>query len=69
MHSLKLIVFFRYREYCTRRLKRLRKVLNFKFKGDRKGITLKKVTEDNFNDPRFVFLNFLAKLKVVFRKF
>jgi len=54
-HGLKHDNYQRYREYCTRRLKRLRKVLNFKM-GDKRKVNPKKVTEDNFNDPRFVML-------------
>lgn len=54
-HGLRHSHYQRYREYCSRRLKRLRKVLNFKM-GDKKRVTPKKITEANFTDPRFVMM-------------
>ena len=50
-HGLRHGNYQRYREYCSRRLQRLRKVLKFKM-GDKRRVTPKKVTEYSFTDAR-----------------
>ncbi|XP_077643474.1 signal recognition particle subunit SRP68 isoform X1 [Lonchura striata] len=54
-HGLRHGDFQRYRGYCSRRLRRLRKTLNFKM-GNRHKFTGKKVTEEILSDNRYLLL-------------
>ncbi|XP_066237358.1 signal recognition particle subunit SRP68 isoform X2 [Saccopteryx leptura] len=54
-HGLRHGDFQRYRGYCSRRQRRLRKTLNFKM-GNRHKFTGKKVTEDLLTDNRYLLL-------------
>ncbi|CAI5766074.1 signal recognition particle subunit SRP68 [Podarcis lilfordi] len=54
-HGLRHGDFQRYRGYCSRRLRRLRKTLNFKM-GNRHKFTGKKVTEELLSDNRYLLL-------------
>ncbi|XP_018617700.1 signal recognition particle subunit SRP68 [Scleropages formosus] len=54
-HGLRHGDYQRYRGYCSRRLRRLRKTLGFKM-GNRHKFTGKKVTEDMLTDNRFLLL-------------
>ncbi|XP_006886257.1 PREDICTED: signal recognition particle subunit SRP68 isoform X2 [Elephantulus edwardii] len=54
-HGLRHGDFQRYRGYCSRRQRRLRKTLNFKM-GNRHKFTGKKVTEDLLTDSRYLLL-------------
>ncbi|XP_068269577.1 signal recognition particle subunit SRP68 isoform X2 [Nyctibius grandis] len=54
-HGLRHGDFQRYRAYCSRRLRRLRKTLNFKM-GNRHKFTGKKVTEEMLSDNRYLLL-------------
>ncbi|XP_078510691.1 signal recognition particle subunit SRP68 [Lissotriton helveticus] len=54
-HGLRHGDFQRYRGYCSRRLRRLRKTLNFKM-GNRHKFTGKKVTEELLTDNRYLLL-------------
>uniref|UniRef100_A0A3B3RXY2 Signal recognition particle subunit SRP68 n=2 Tax=Paramormyrops kingsleyae TaxID=1676925 RepID=A0A3B3RXY2_9TELE len=54
-HGLRHGDYQRYRGYCSRRLRRLRKTLGFKM-GNRHKFTGKKVTEDMLTDNRYLLL-------------
>uniref|UniRef100_A0A8C4WSL0 Signal recognition particle subunit SRP68 n=1 Tax=Gopherus evgoodei TaxID=1825980 RepID=A0A8C4WSL0_9SAUR len=54
-HGLRHGDFQRYRGYCSRRLRRLRKTLSFKM-GNRHKFTGKKVTEEILSDNRYLLL-------------
>ncbi|KAG8446162.1 hypothetical protein GDO86_013856 [Hymenochirus boettgeri] len=54
-HGMRHGDFQRYRGYCSRRLRRLRKTLNFKM-GNRHKFTGKKVTVEMLSDNRFLLL-------------
>ncbi|XP_039183938.1 signal recognition particle subunit SRP68 [Crotalus tigris] len=54
-HGLRHGDFQRYRGYCSRRLRRLRKTLNFKM-GNRHKFTGKKITEELLSDNRYLLL-------------
>ncbi|XP_044777706.1 signal recognition particle subunit SRP68 isoform X2 [Neomonachus schauinslandi] len=54
-HGLRHGDFQRYRGYCSRRQRRLRKTLNFKM-GNRHKFTGKKITEDLLTDNRYLLL-------------
>ncbi|XP_056405412.1 signal recognition particle subunit SRP68 [Hyla sarda] len=54
-HGMRHGDFQRYRGYCSRRLRRLRKTLNFKM-GNRHKFTGKKVTVDMMSDNRYLLL-------------
>ncbi|XP_038597984.1 signal recognition particle subunit SRP68 [Tachyglossus aculeatus] len=54
-HGLRHGDFQRYRGYCSRRQRRLRKTLNFKM-GNRHKFTGKKVTEELLSDSRYLLL-------------
>lgn len=54
-HGLRHGDYQRYRQYCTRRLKRVRNSLHFKL-GTRHGYKGKKITEENATDSRFLYL-------------
>ncbi|XP_044154048.1 signal recognition particle subunit SRP68 [Bufo gargarizans] len=54
-HGMRHGDFQRYRGYCSRRLKRLRKTLNFKM-GNRHKFTGKKVAADMLSDNRYLLL-------------
>jgi len=54
-HGLRHGDYQRYRQYCTRRLKRVRNSLHFKL-GTRHGFKGKKITEENATDSRFLYL-------------
>ncbi|KAJ6660449.1 hypothetical protein lerEdw1_017873 [Lerista edwardsae] len=54
-HGLRHGDFQRYRGYCSRRLRRLRKTLNFKM-GNRHKFSGKKVTEELLSDNRYLLL-------------
>ncbi|XP_057311707.1 signal recognition particle subunit SRP68-like [Hydractinia symbiolongicarpus] len=52
-HGLRHGDYQRYRQYCQRRLKRIRNSLHFKL-GTRHGFKGKKITEENANDSRYL---------------
>lgn len=52
-HGLRHKDYQRYRQYCARRLKRIRNTLNFKL-GNRHGYKGKKISEDLVTDPRYL---------------
>jgi len=54
-HGLRHQDYQRYRTYCSSRLQRIRKVLNF-VQGDRKQFKKKEVTLDNLKDEKFLHL-------------
>lgn len=54
-HGLRHGDYQRYRQYCQRRLKRIRNSLNFKL-GTRHGFKGKKITQETVNDPRFLHI-------------
>lgn len=54
-HGLRHGDYQRYRQYCTRRLKRVRNSLHFKL-GTRHGFKGKKITEENASDSRFLYI-------------
>jgi len=54
-HGLRHGDYQRYRQYCTRRLKRVRNSLHFKL-GTRHGFKAKKITEETVTDSRFLYI-------------
>nr|CAG4648606.1 EOG090X04NF [Polyphemus pediculus] len=54
-HGLRHQDYQRYRTYCSSRLQRIRKVLNF-VQGDKKQFKKKEVTMDNLKDEKFLYL-------------
>jgi len=54
-HGLRHGDYQRYRQYCTRRLKRVRNSVHFKL-GTRHGFKNKKITEENATDSRFLYI-------------
>lgn len=58
-HGLRHGDYQRYRGYCSRRLRRLRKALNFKM-GNRHKYTGRKVTVELLKDPRYLLLELMS---------